>query len=104
MANWSREAETDENGTITLTGLPDCSLIITEIKAPTGYILQDTPKTIEVKAGGNYELTFTNKKSLMACRIRKVEKGSGTALPGAKFKVEKVNGERIGSILPTPPV
>ena len=88
MANWSREAETDENGTITLTGLPDCSLIITEIKAPTGYILQDTPKTIEVKAGGNYELTFTNKKSY-GLQIRKVEKGSGTALPGAKFKVEK---------------
>lgn len=90
-----KEAETDENGTITLTGLPDCSLIITEIKAPTGYILQDTPKTIEVKAGGNYELTFTNKKSY-GLQIRKVEKGSGTALPGAKFKVEKVNGERIG--------
>lgn len=90
-----KEAETDENGTITLNGLPDCSLIITEIKAPTGYILQDTPKTIEVKAGGNYELTFTNKKSY-GLQIRKVEKGSGTALPGAKFKVEKVNGERIG--------
>ena len=90
-----KEAETDENGTITLSGLPDCSLIITEIKAPTGYILQDTPKTIEVKAGGNYELTFTNKKSY-GLQIRKVEKGSGTALPGAKFKVEKVNGERIG--------
>lgn len=41
-----KEAETDENGIITLTGLSDCSLVITEIKAPTGYILQDTPRPL----------------------------------------------------------
>ena len=81
--------------TLTFTGLPDCSLIITEIKAPTGYILQDTPKTIEVKAGQSYELTFTNKKAY-GLQIRKVVKGTGDALAGAKFKVEKVSGERIG--------
>lgn len=90
-----KEAETDENGIITLTGLSDCSLVITEIKAPTGYILQDTPKTIEVKAGQSYELTFTNKKAY-GLQIRKVVKGTGEALAGAKFKVEKVSGERIG--------
>lgn len=90
-----KEAETDVNGTITLNGLPDCSLVITEIKAPTGYILQDTPKTIEVKAGQSYELTFTNKKAY-GLQIRKTVKGTGEALAGAKFKVEKVSGERIG--------
>ena len=90
-----KEAETDENGIITLTGLSDCSLVITEIKAPTDYILQDTPKTIEVKAGQSYELTFTNKKAY-GLQIRKVVKGTGEALAGAKFKVEKVSGERIG--------
>ena len=90
-----KEAETDVNGTITLTGLPDCTLVVTEIAAPTGYILQDTPKTIEVKAGQSYELTFTNKKAY-GLQIRKVVKGTGEALAGAKFKVEKVSGERIG--------
>lgn len=90
-----KEAETDVNGTITLTGLPDCSLVVTEIAAPTGYILQDIPKTIEVKAGQSYELTFTNKKAY-GLQIRKVVKGTGEALAGAKFKVEKVSGERIG--------
>lgn len=90
-----KEAETDVNGTITLNGLPDCTLVVTEIAAPTGYILQDTSKTIEVKAGQSYELTFTNKKAY-GLQIRKVVKGTGEALAGAKFKVEKVNGERIG--------
>ena len=50
-------AETDVNGVITLTGIEDCTLIVTEIEAPDGYILQDMPKTIEVKAGGNYEMS-----------------------------------------------
>ena len=90
-----KEAETDVNGTITLNGLPDCTLVVTEIAAPTGYILQDTPKTIEVKAGQSYELTFTNKKAY-GLQIRKVVKGTSEALAGAKFKVEKVSGERIG--------
>lgn len=89
-------AETDENGVITLTGLPDCTLIVTEIKAPDGYILQDMPKTIEVKAGGNYEMTFTNKRAY-GLQIRKVIKGTNQPLDGCTFIVEKANGEMVGS-------
>ena len=89
-------AETDANGVITLTGLPDCTLIVTEIEAPDGYILQDMPKTIEVKAGGNYEMTFTNKRAY-GLQIRKVIKGTNQPLDGCTFIVEKANGEMVGS-------
>ena len=89
-------AETDENGVITLTGLEDCTLIVTEIEAPDGYILQDMPKTIEVKAGGNYEMTFTNKRAY-GLQIRKVIKGTNQPLDGCTFTVEKANGEMVGS-------
>ena len=89
-------AETDETGIITLTGLTDCTLIVTEIEAPDGYILQDMPKTIEVKAGGNYELTFTNKKAY-GLQIRKVIKGTNQPLDSCTFTVEKANGEMVGS-------
>lgn len=89
-------AETDENGVITLTGLPDCTLIVTEIEAPDGYILQDMPKTIEVKAGGNYEMTFTNKRAY-GLQIHKVIKGTNQPLDGCTFTVEKANGEMVGS-------
>ena len=89
-------AETDENGVITLTGLPDCTLIVTEIEAPDGYILQDMPKSIEVKAGGNYEMTFTNKRAY-GLQIRKVIKGTNQPLDGCTFTVEKANGEMVGS-------
>lgn len=89
-------AETDENGVITLTGLTDCTLVVTEAEAPDGYILQDMPKTIEVKAGGNYELTFTNKRAY-GLQIRKVVKGTNQPLDGCTFTVEKANGEMVGT-------
>ncbi len=89
-------AETDANGVITLTGLPDCTLIVTEIEAPDGYILQDMPKTIEVKAGGQYEMTFTNKRAY-GLQIRKVIKGTNQPLDSCTFTVEKANGEMVGS-------
>ena len=89
-------AETDANGIITLTELEDCTLIVTEIEAPDGYILQDMPKTIEVKAGGNYEMTFTN-KCAYGLQIRKVIKGTNQPLDGCTFTVEKANGEMVGS-------
>lgn len=90
-----KEAETDENGVIALNDLPEGSYIVTEIKAPTGYVLQDTPKTFEIKKGESRELVFTNKKAY-GLQIRKIVKGTGEALPGAKFRVEKVTGELIG--------
>ncbi|HIX89327.1 MAG TPA: hypothetical protein H9845_00285, partial [Candidatus Agathobaculum pullicola] len=90
-----KEAETDVNGVITLDGLPEGSYIVTEIKAPDGYILQDTPKTFEIKNGGSMELVFTNKKAY-GLQIRKIVKDTGEALPGAKFRVEKATGELIG--------
>ena len=90
-----KEAETDANGVITLDGLTEGSYIVTEIKAPDGYILQDTPKTFEIKDGGSMELVFTNKKAY-GLQIRKIVKDTGEALPGAKFRVEKATGELIG--------
>ena len=90
-----KEAESDANGVITLDGLPEGSYIVTEVKAPTGYILQDTPKTFEIKDGGSMELVFTNKKAY-GLQIRKIVKDTGEALQGAKFRVEKATGELVG--------
>ena len=91
-----REAETDANGVITLDGLPAGSYIVTEIKAPDGYILQDTPKAFEIRDGGSMELVFTNKKAY-GLQIRKVVKGTNQPLDGCTFTVEKANGEMVGS-------
>ena len=54
------------------------------------------PKTIEVRAGGNYELTFTNKRAY-GLQIRKIIKGTNQPLDGCRFTVEKANGEMVGT-------
>lgn len=90
------QAETDVNGMITLTDLQAGAYIVTEIKAPDGYILQDSSKTIQVEDGGSYELTFTNKRAY-GLQIRKVVKGTNQPLDDCTFTVEKVSGERVGS-------
>lgn len=91
-----KEAETDVDGVISLDELPAGSYVITEIKAPDGYILQDAPKTVEIKDGGSYEFVFTNKRAY-GLQIRKTVSGTGEALAGAKFTVEKATGERVGT-------
>ncbi len=75
---------------------------MTEIKAPDGYILQDTPKTFEIKDGGSMELVFTNKKAY-GLQIRKVVKGTNQPLDGCAFQWKRRNGEMVGKIPRIPP-
>ena len=58
-------------------------------------MLDETPKTVEVKTDIPTIVTFTNKK-LTALEIKKVDEKSGEPLSGAVFKVTKHNGELIG--------
>lgn len=86
---------TDSNGSITITNLEKGSYIVEEVKAPDGYVLEEQSKTIEVDFGKTYTLEFTNKK-MTSLVIKKVDSISGEPLVGAKFVVEKQNGEHVG--------
>ena len=86
---------TDSNGSITITNLEKGSYIVEEIKAPEGYVLEEQSKTIEIDYGKTYTLEFTNRK-MTSLVIKKVDAISGEPLVGAKFIVEKQNGEHIG--------
>lgn len=89
-------AVTDADGLIHLPGLDTGTYIITEISAPDGYAIDETPKTVEIRAGQTYEVTFTNKR-VYGLQIRKVIKGTNRPLGGCTFTVEKANGEMVGS-------
>ena len=69
--------------------------MIREKLSPDGYLLDETPKTVEVKTNVPTVVTFTNKK-LTALQIKKVDEKSGEPLSGAKFIVERQNGEKMG--------
>jgi len=76
------------------TLIPDW-YVVREIKAPNGYFLDETPRTVEVKSGAPTVITFTN-KPLASLQIIKLNEATGGPLPGAVFSVEKQNGERVG--------
>ena len=85
---------TDSNGSITISYLAKDSYIVEEVKAPDGYVLEEQSKTIALDYGKTYTLEFTNKK-MTSLVIKKVDSISGEPLVGAKFAVEKQNGEHV---------
>ena len=85
----------DADGIVHLAELDTGTYIITETKAPSGYVIDDTPKTVQLREGQTYEVIFTNSRSY-GLQIRKIIKGTNKPLSGCVFRVAKANGEIIG--------
>lgn len=86
---------TDIDGIAHLPELETGTYIVTETKAPSGYVIDDTPKTVGLRAGQTYEVVFSNSRSY-GLQIRKIIKGTNKPLSGCVFRVAKANGEIIG--------
>ncbi len=88
------EYRTDESGYITIPNLKPASYIVREVQAKENYLLDDTPKTIEIKDHQTYELEFFN-EAAGSLIIQKKDSLSGKPLAGVIFKVTKANGEFV---------
>ena len=96
VGNSNGRYTTDRNGQIHLTGLTTDTYIVTEVTAPEGYSLDTTPQTIKLKSGETSELTFYN-EAIGGIRITKVDEETGDVIKGVQFRVEYMNGERVGT-------
>lgn len=88
---------TDVNGQITIAGLePKKTIIVTEIEAPAGYIIDGQAQTIDIKSGKVVSITFKNapKGELV---IEKTDAATGKLLPGAEFIIRKSDGTEVGA-------
>lgn len=85
----------DADGIVHLAELDTGTYIITETIAPSGYVIDDTPKTVQLRKGQIYEVVFSNSRSY-GLQIRKIIKGTNKPLSGCVFRVAKANGEIIG--------
>ena len=88
---------TDENGQITIAGLePKKTIIVTEIEAPAGYIIDGQAQTIDIKSGKVVSITFKNapKGELV---IEKTDAATGKLLPCAEFIIRKSDGTEVGA-------
>ena len=89
----------DADGIVHLAELDTGTYIITETKAPDGYVIDETPKTVQLRKGQTYEVVFSNSRSY-GLQIRKIIKGTNKPLSGCVFQVAKANGEIIGKYTP----
>jgi uncharacterized surface anchored protein len=88
---------TDANGIIQIPNVSAGSYIITEIKAPDGYLLDDTSQVIAVENNGKtYAVDFYN-APMSSAQIIKIDANTKQPLKGAEFTVYKANGEVIGT-------
>ena len=86
---------TDVDGIAHLPELETGTYIITETSAPSGYVIDETPKIVQLREGQTYEVIFTNSRSY-GLQIRKIIKGTNKPLSGCVFRVAKASGEVIG--------
>ena len=88
---------TGSDGTVTITALnPNATIIVSEDKAPIGYIKDETPKTIVVRSGVPNSLTFDNEPSTTLVIHKYIEGTENEPLSGVAFKVVDGSGAVVG--------
>ena len=87
---------TDENGEIRIEGLkPGKSVVVTETRAPAGFLIDTQSQTIQIKAGKTVSLTFKNQPKGQLI-VQKRDSVTGQPLPGAEFRVTTAAGCEVG--------
>ena len=86
----------DENGEVRISGLkPGKSVVVTEVRAPDGFIIDSQSQTIQIKEGRTVTLTFKNQPKGKLI-IQKRDSISGQPLPGAQFRLTTAAGCEVG--------
>ena len=87
---------TDENGEIRIDGLkPGKSVVVTEVKAPAGFLIDTQSQTVQIKEGRTVSLTFKNQPKGQLI-IQKRDSITGQPLPGVEFRVTTAAGCEVG--------
>ena len=87
---------TDENGEIRIEGLkPGKSVVVTETKAPDGFIIDTQSQAIQIKEGRTVTLTFKNQPKGQLI-IQKRDSVTNQPLSGAEFRVTTAAGCEVG--------
>ena len=90
---YHNDVTTGPDGTAILSNIPVDSYEVIEKSVPDPYVVGDEPmQTIYLGPGEDRELIFDNLKQPLL-KISKVEKGSGTKIPGTVFLLEAIDGD-----------
>ena len=86
---------TDSAGSFTVSGInPGTTLVVKEIRARDGYLLDDAPQTATVKAGQTVTLEFRNQPQ-GGLIIHKLDAVTKKPLEGVRFKITYADGSFV---------
>ena len=86
---------TDSAGTIRIDNLePGMTVIVKETRAIPGYVLDDTPQSIKIKANETMQLEFLNQPKGGLVIVKK-DAVTGEALKGVEFKITTSDGTLV---------
>jgi uncharacterized repeat protein (TIGR01451 family) len=88
------EVTTGEGGRASVASVEPGWYVITETKAPAGYMIDGAAKTVEVKSGVPTVINFTD-KPLSGLKIIKLNSETRQPIEGVEFTVSKMDGERV---------
>ncbi|MFV1456805.1 SpaA isopeptide-forming pilin-related protein [Bacillus mycoides] len=89
---------TNNKGIASLDNLEIGTYIVKEVKSPVGYVLQDTPQTVEVKTGEIANITAENHRIKGNVEIKKLS-DSGKFLPDVEFTVYTADGKEVTKVV-----
>ena len=82
------EGDTGADGTLTLPNIPVGYYILRETATITGYLLDETPISVEIRENGQVvQVNATNTKACGGITVTKTDSQSGNALKGVHFKL-----------------
>ena len=97
IGNANGKYVTDSAGTIRIDGLtPGMTVIVKEVRAKDGYILDDTPQSIKIKRNSVMTLEFRNQPK-GGVLVRKVDAATNEPISDVEFLVTDPDGNFIGN-------
>ena len=97
VGNANGKFVTDSTGSFLVEGVePGTTLVIKETRAKSGFLLDDTPQTVQVKEGQTVTVEFRN-QPLGNLVIEKWGRSGSTEVPleGVKFEIKYANGQYV---------
>jgi len=85
---------TNNGGVITIAQLDPMPVVLTETRAPQGFVITEPSRTVEIVAGQTLVERFVNPR-LATFVIHKVCGDTVESLPGVVFEITTLSGERV---------
>ena len=91
------EGDTDSEGKLSFSGLPLGAYSLIETSAPTGYVLDNAPRSVSITENGQIvEISITNGAASASIVVVKTDAETGLPLSGIHFILADSSGATVG--------